>query len=111
MAPLSQSNPLYPITHHCFYFIVEISASNNRAAVDLANALPPAAGNKAPTSASLAQVEPFNEAVRYVFHLMLNARKNESRERITASKKERAIRWLTESIPERLDRTLSKKRS
>lgn len=71
--------------------------------VDLVNALPPAAENEALTSASLAQVEPFNEAVRHAFHLMLNARKNESRERMTASEKERGIRWLTEFIPERLD--------
>ena len=88
-----------------------MSASNDRATVDLANALPPAAGNEAPTSASLAQVEPFNEAVRHAFHLMLDARKNESRERMTASEKERGIRWLTEFIPERLDGALSKKRS
>ena len=42
---------------------------------------------------------------------MLDARKNESRERMTASKKERDIRWLTEFIPERLNGVLSKKRS
>ena len=69
-----------------------MSASNDRTTVDLANILPPVARNKAPTSASLAQVEPFNEAVRHAFHLILDARKNESRERITASEKQRAIR-------------------
>ena len=42
---------------------------------------------------------------------MLDACKNESRERITISEKERGIRWLTEFIPERLNRVFSKKRS
>ena len=88
-----------------------MSASNERATVDLANALPPAAGNKALTSASLAQVKPFNEAVRYAFYLILDARKNKSRERMTASEKKRGIRWLTEFIPKRLNEALSKKRS
>ena len=88
-----------------------MSVSNERATVDLANVLPPAAGNEAPTSASLAQVEPFNKAVRYAFYLILDTRKNESRERMTASEKERGIRWLIEFIPERLDGVLSKKRS
>ena len=55
-----------------------MSVSNDRAAVDLANVLPPAAGNEASTSISLTQVELFNKAVRHVFYLMLNARKNES---------------------------------
>lgn len=42
---------------------------------------------------------------------MLDARKDESRERTTASEKHRAIRWLTEIIPERLGPMASKKRS
>ena len=55
-----------------------MSVSNDRATVDLANVLPPVARNEASTSASLAQVELFNEAVRYAFYLMLDTRKDES---------------------------------
>ena len=72
---------------------------------------PPAAENKALTSSSVAQIESFNEQVRDAFLHMLNARKDESRERMTASDKHRAIRWLTEAFPERLDPKASKKRS
>ena len=73
--------------------------------------LPAAADNEAPTSSSVAQIEPFNEQVRDAFLHMLDARKDESRERMTASDKHRAIRWLTEAFPERLDPKAGKKRS
>lgn len=43
--------------------------------------------------------------------MMLDARKNDSRERTTVSEKHRVIRWLTEVVPERLDPRASKKRS
>lgn len=68
-------------------------------------------GNEVPTTSSHVQIEPFNTAARHAFYLMLDARKDESRERMTASEKQRAIRWLTEAIPERLDPMTAKKRS
>lgn len=88
-----------------------MSAFNTQATVNLANALPPSVGNEAPTSSSLAQVQPFNDASRTAFYMMLDARKGTSRERMTASEKYRAIRWLTEAVPERLDPKAGKKRS
>lgn len=40
---------------------------------------------------------------------MFDARRNEARERVTAPEKQRYIRWLTESVSERLDLVDSKK--
>ena len=88
-----------------------MSANNDQSTVDLANALPPAPGNEAPISSSLAQVEPFNEAARHAFYLMLETRRTDSRERMSVTEKHRAIRWLTEPFPERLQGPASKKRS
>lgn len=73
--------------------------------------LPPAAENKALTSSFVAQIELLNEQVRDAFLHMLNARKNESRECITASHKHRVIRWLIKAFSERLDSKADKKRS
>ncbi len=64
--------------------------------------------NEAP---SIAQVNPFNSAARDAFYLMLDSRKDESRERMTAPNKHKYIRWLTEAVPERLGPADSKKRS
>lgn len=88
-----------------------MSASNTQATMNLANALPPSVGNKAPTSSSLAQIQPFNDASRTAFYMMLDARKRDSRKRITTSEKYRTIRWLTKAVPERLDPKADKKRS
>ena len=70
-----------------------------------------AMANEASTSSFVAQIESFNEQVRDAFLHMLDARKDESRERMTASDKHRAIRWLIEAFPERLDPKAGKKRS
>lgn len=80
-------------------------------AVQLANALPPQVGNEAPTSSSLAQVQPFNTQARQAFHIMLEGRKNQARERVTAFEKHKYIQWLTEAIPERLNAAANKKRA
>ena len=77
------------------------SDSHAQTVTNLANALPPRAENEAPISSSLAQIQPFNTQARQAFHLMLDSRKNQSRERVTNSEKYQFIRWLTESIPER----------
>ena len=69
------------------------------------------AENMAPTSSSIEQVNPFNSEARQAFYLMLDARSRESRERTTASQKHRYIRWLTESVPERLGPEDGKKRA
>ena len=70
-----------------------------------------AAENMAPTSSSIEQVNPFNAEARQAFYLMLDARNRESRERTTASQKHRYVRWLTESVPERLGPEDGKKRA
>ena len=97
-----------------------MSTSHTQSNVDIAQAMPPSirsdVGNDAPTNnvvtfSTVTQVEPFNEQVRDAFHHMLDARKDESRERMTASEKRRAIGWLTDSFPERLDPQAGKKRS
>ena len=56
-------------------------------ATALANTLPPHPGNKAPTSSSLAQVEPFNAAAREAFLLFLESRRDIARERTTTVEK------------------------
>lgn len=70
------------------------------AARDLAGALPPL-GNEAPTGSSLAQVEPFNQQAREALHLMLDGRKDHSRERTTITEKHKYIRWLTEATTDK----------
>lgn len=53
-------------------------------AAQLVNALSPQVGNEALISSFLAQVESFNSEARLVFFIMLEGRKNQARERITA---------------------------
>ena len=77
----------------------------------MAQVLSSQADNEALTSSSLAHVEPFNSQARQAFYLMLNSRKNQARERITASHKHKYIQWFIESIPERLDTAAEKKRA
>ena len=88
-----------------------MSTSRAQATAELANALPSQVGNEAPTSSSLAQVEPFNFKTRQAFYLMLDSRKELSCERVTPSQKHQYARWLTESIPEQLDGPAGKKRA
>ena len=75
-------------------------------ATRIAQALPPHAGNEAPTSSSLAQVEPFNSGAHEAFTLYLENRRPMARERVTASEKLEFISWLTERWP---DKNLSEK--
>ena len=70
-----------------------------------------AAENMAPTSSSIEQVNPFNAEARQAFYLMLDARSRKSRECTTASQKHWYVRWLTESVPERLGPEDGKKRA
>ena len=86
-------------------------ANTQSARAQLANALPSQVGHEAPTSSSLAQVNPFNSSEREAFYLYLDTRKDQARERITASEKRRYVKWLTEAVPERLGSVERKKRA
>ena len=78
---------------------------------DSAHASLPQAVSQPPTSSSLAQVEPFNSQTRQAFQLMLESRKNQARERITAFEKQKYIKWLTDIVPDRLGVAESKERA
>ena len=67
----------------------------------LATALPPHPGNEAPTSSSLAQVEPFNASAREAFIPYLESRRDTARERTTVTEKREYIGWLTERWPDK----------
>ena len=74
--------------------------------------LPPVQGNEAPTSSSLTtMVDPFNSQARQAFYLMLDSNRDHSRERMTTSQRLKYIKWLTEAVPERLDKAQGKKRA
>ncbi len=45
------------------------------------------------------------------FYLMLDGRKSEARERVTAPEEYKYTKWLTESVPERHDAISSRKHS
>lgn len=77
----------------------------------LASPLPPQEQDDASTSTSSTQVEPFNAVARQAFYIMLEGRRDQARERVTASEKLKYIRWLTEIVPERLNATAGKKRA
>lgn len=89
----------------------QAQANTQSARVQLANAVPSQVGHEAPTSSSLAQVNPFNSSAREAFYLYLDTRKDQARERITTSEKRRYVKWLTEAVAERLGPAEGKKRA
>lgn len=91
--------------------IINMSDSRAQVVATSAHASLPQAVSEPPTSSSLPQVEPFNSQARQAFQIMLESRKYLARERVTASEKQKYIKWLTDIIPDRLNVAESKKRA
>ena len=95
-----------------FRLPITMSTSAAPEAAATAPTLPPMQGNEAPISSSLTtMVEPFNSQARQAFYHMLDTNRDHSRERVSISQKLKYIKWLTATVPERLDNTEGKKRA
>ena len=86
--------PSHPCTLPLLSSIIEMSDSHAPLVASSVHSLLPKVGNAVPTSSSVAQVEPFNFQARQAFRLMLDSRKNQARERITSSERQKYMKWL-----------------